>query len=1015
MQSNTGKQKFDRIFHRFTQVILWLLGLWLGVELLSRLIAEALWFAEVDFQPAFWIRLVTQVGLWTIALFSVGFLLFNLNIAERHLNPKPNSSFGELRKPVLNVTSNYSLPEVRKPPLATKYKIESEERSFSLGLRLLLTCTIGLSLLVGLLLFHYITVAIEYWQPNVDVTAVTTTLPAHFDVSTVWQRWQNSTNWQLILLPIVSLLIIIKPRVVLKAIAILISLSLGMVLSAQWIKFLEYFQAQSFQMTDPLFNRDIGFYIFGLPIWELLEFWLVALFGFGFAAVALIYLLSGNSISEGKFPGFNKAQQNHLLLLGGAVMLCVAYSYWLRRYELLYSTQGVVYGASFTDVTVQLPIYTLLSLLAIAIAFLLLWRSIFPETAKLRKNQQGKRSRYFLISTGALLLFSSLFVLSFIFPEVVQKLVVQPNEVTRERPFIENNIRLTRQAFQLDKVEVRTFFPQGGLSATDIVNNDETIRNIRLWDTRPLLDANRQLQQFRPYYRFPSADIDRYTLATTLPKETEKRQVILAARELDYNDVPDPAKTWVNKHLVYTHGYGFTMSPVNIAAPGGLPYYFVKDIGTETNSGNLQTSDPFIRYSIPTDNPRIYYGEIANTYVMTNTQIKEFDYPSGDENVYNTYDGLGGIRLNVWWRKWAFAKYLNDWQMLLTRNITEESKVLFRRNINDRVRAIAPFLNYDRAPYLVVTNTPEEPELTKSVKNHLYWIIDAYTTSDRYPYSDPGETKFNYIRNSVKVVVDAYNGDVNFYVADPDDPIIKSLNAIFPKMFQPLYTMSAALRTHIRYPIDIYSIQSERLRAYHMTDPRVFYNREDLWKIPTEIYGGQPQSVQPYYLIMKLPTAREEEFILLLPFTPTARTNLIAWLAGRSDGAEYGNLLLYQFPKQQLVFGPEQIEALINQDPVISQQISLWNRQGSKAIQGNLLIIPIERSLLYVEPLYLEAEQNSVPTLVRVIVVYEDRIVMAETLEKALDAIFQPLPATPAPIVRPVENIPPEPLPPLAP
>ncbi|XWK86642.1 MAG: UPF0182 family protein [Phormidium sp.] len=1008
MQSNIEKRESDRIFRRFAQVILWLLGLWLGVELLCRLIAEALWFAEVDYQPAFWVRLFTQLGLWAIALFSVSFLLFNLNIAERHRYLTPNSSPPEPRKSNLALTPNSWLLELRKPPLTTKPKIEDEQRSFSFGFRWLLTCTIGLSLLVGLLLFHYATVAFNYWQPNVDVTAVSNTIPAHFDVSSVWKSWRNSSNWQLIFLPVISLLIIIKPRVVLKAIAILISISLGMVLSAQWIKFLEYFQAQAFGNTDPIFNRDIGFYIFGLPIWELSEFWLVGLFGYAFIAVSLIYLLSGNSLSEGKFPGFNKPQQNHLLFLGGALMLCIAYSYWLRRYELLYSTQGVVYGASFTDVTVQLPIYTLLSLLGIAIAFLLLWRSLFPEAAKLRKNQQGKRSRYFFVSSGALLLFFSLFVSSFIFPEVVQKLVVQPNEVTRERPFIENNIRLTRQAFQLDKVVVETFNPQGGLTATDIANNDETIRNIRLWDTRPLLDTNRQLQQFRPYYRFPSANIDRYTLATLAPKQTEKRQVILAARELDYNQVPEAAKTWVNKHLVYTHGYGFTMSPVNIAAEGGLPFYFVRDIGTETNDGNLQTSNPLIRYSIPTNNPRIYYGEISDTYVMTNTRIKEFDYPSGDENVYNTYDGFGGITIGDGWRKWVFAKYLNDWQMLLTGNITEQTKVLFRRNINDRVRAIAPFLNYDRSPYLVVTDVPQEPEIANNTKNHLYWIIDAYTTSDRYPYSDPGESKFNYIRNSVKVVIDAYNGDVDFYVADPDDPIIQSLSVIFPKMFQPLSAMPAALRTHIRYPIDIYSIQSERLLAYHMTDPRVFYNREDLWQIPTEIYGGKPQTVEPYYLIMKLPTAKEEEFILLLPFTPTARTNLIGWLAGRSDGAEYGNLLLYQFPKQELVFGPEQIEALINQDPVISQQISLWNRQGSKAIQGNLLIIPIERSLLYVEPLYLEAEQNSVPTLVRVIVAYENRIVMAETLEQAFNAIFQPKQPTTAPIVRPVETVPPE-------
>ncbi|MBE9224703.1 UPF0182 family protein [Phormidium sp. LEGE 05292] len=992
MQSKIEKRESQRVFPKFAQLILWLLGLWLGVELLCRLIAEALWFAEVDYQSAFWIRLGTQLGLWTIALFSLGFLLFNLNIAERHSYPPPHSSFSELRK----------------TPLLTKYKTEDEQRSFSFGLGGLLTLTIALSLLVGLLVFHYGKVAFTYWQPNVNFTAVSTIITANFAPGSIWQNLQNSPWWQLIFIPIVLIIIVIKHRIVLKAIAILISLSFGIVFSGQWIKFLQYFQAQAFDSNDPLFNRNIGFYVFKLPIWQLLEFWLSGLFGFGFIAVILIYLLSGNSLSEGKFPGFSKAQQKHLLLLGGAVMLCISYSYWLRRYELLYSTQGVVYGASFTDVTVQLPIYTLLSLVGLAIAILLFWRSIFPKSAKPGKKQSNKRSLYFLFTSGFILLFSSLFVFSFILPEVVQKLVVQPNEVNRERAFFENSIKLTREAFQLDKVEVETFNPQGDLSAADITKNNDTIRNIRLWDTRPLLETNRQLQQFRPYYKFPSADIDRYTLATLTPKQTEKRQVILAARELDYNDVPEAAKTWVNQHLVYTHGYGFTMSPVNIAAPGGLPYYFVKNIGAGTKDGNLQTSSPLIRYSIPTSNPRIYYGEISDTYVMTNTKTKELDYPSGDENVYNTYDGFGGIKIGVWWRKGVFAKYLNDWQMLLTSNITEETKILFRRNINERVQAIAPFLSYDNSPYLVVTDDPEESEIANNIRNHLYWIIDAYTTSDRYPYSDPGNNKFNYIRNSVKVVIDAYNGDVDFYVADPEDPIIKSLSAIFPKMFQPLSVMPAALRTHIRYPIDIYSIQSERLLAYHMTDPTVFYNREDLWQIPTEIYGGKPQTVEPYYLIMKLPTAKEEEFILLLPFTPKGRTNLIAWLAGRSDGQEYGRLLLYQFPKQQLVFGPEQIEALINQDPVISQQISLWNRQGSKAIQGNLLIIPIERSLLYVEPLYLEAEQNSVPTLVRVIVAYENRIVMAETLEQAIDAIFQPKQSTPAPIVRPVETKPEE-------
>jgi uncharacterized membrane protein (UPF0182 family) len=434
-----------------------------------------------------------------------------------------------------------------------------------------------------------------------------------------------------------------------------------------------------------------------------------------------------------------------------------------------------------------------------------------------------------------------------------------------------------------------------------------------------------------------------------------------------------------------------------------LPYYYVKDIGVEdrNNQSSLQITTEEIRASIPIGKPRIYYGEITDTYVMTGTRTPELDYPRGNENVYNVYDGKGGILLAPMWRRLLFAEYLKDWQMLLTRNFTSETKLLFRRNIRQRVEAIAPFLRFDSDPYLVAASAGGK-NLTGEPTT-LYWIIDAYTTSDRYPYSDPGKHDFNYIRNSVKVVVDAYNGSVDFYVADNSDPAIATLGKVFPQMFKPLEKMPVSLRSHIRYPVDLFNVQSERLLAYHMSDPQVFYNREDLWEIPTEIYGREQRRVEPYYLIMKLPQAQAEEFILLLPFKPVQRANLIAWLAARSDGENYGKLLLYEFPKQQLVYGTEQIEALINQDPVISQQISLWNREGSRAIQGNLLVIPIENSLLYVEPLYLEAEKNSLPTFVRAIVAYENRIVMAETLEQAFAAIFQPRESTSKPIIRPLK------------
>ncbi|MGF1677197.1 MAG: UPF0182 family protein, partial [Rivularia sp. (in: cyanobacteria)] len=750
---------------------------------------------------------------------------------------------------------------------------------------------------------------------------------------------------------------------------------------------LEYFHANSFNVSEPLFNRDISFYVFSLPIWELLQFWLLGLFLLGIAAVGLTYLRSANSLSEGKFPGFTLQQRVHLNGLGCLVMLTVALRYWLLRYQLLYSKLGVNYGASYTDVNVLLPIYTSLSILAIGIAAYLMLRTLTLSKRRKKSLRNIPYPRELVYISGLFLLLATVAVS--LLPTVVQKLVVQPNEITREQPYIERTIKLTREAFNLNSIDATTFNPQNNLTGSDLQENDLTIGNIRLWDTRPLLQSNRQLQQIRPYYKFPDADIDRYTLKRSLNSQASfKQQTIIAARELDYNDVPDAAKTWVNKHLVYTHGYGFTLSPVNQVAPGGLPYYYVKDIGVEDsgNQGSLSISNPEIRASIPIGNPRIYYGELTNTYVMTGTKTQEFDYPSGNANEFNVYDGSGGIPIGSPLRRLLFAQYLKDWQMLLTRNFKSETKVLFRRNIRQRIRTIAPFLRFDRDPYLVAADG--KGTTIDGQPTYLYWIIDAYTTSNHYPYSDPGKNQFNYIRNSVKIVVDAYNGDVNFYIADSTDPIINTLQAIFPSMFKPLSEMPVTLRSHIRYPLDYFSIQSERLLAYHMTDSQVFYNREDLWQIPTETYGTEQQQVQPYYLITKLPTAQNEEFILLLPFTPTQRRNLIAWLAARSDGSQYGRLLLYEFPKQQLVYGPQQIEALINQNPEISQQITLWNREGSRVIQGNLLVIPIEQSLLYVEPVYLEAEENSLPTLVRVIVAYDNQIVMEETLEEALGAIF---------------------------
>ncbi len=990
---------------RIYKSILLLVGLWLVFEFSSRIAAEILWFQEVGYLQVLLLKLKTQGLLGAIALSaSSAFFFGNLTLARRLQHPTEN-----IKSPVFSqsIASGNALNTGKNPQVpAAKSQITFPR---------LLLAVFGLSAIATLTVIHCALLAADSIG-DFRIVGGLSAPPIQFGFESIqlgivrlFAHW-----WQLGLLLGTMLAVAIKPDFSLRAIALVLSLAIGLIAASRWTKVLQYFHPANFNTTDPLFNQNISFYVFIFPILELLGFWLTVVSLYGLVSCALTYLLSGNSLSQGIFLGFSRSQQRHLYELGAACMVSVALLYWLARYGLLYSRGDVTYGANYADVTVRLPCYGFLSMVAGAIALLMLyqvWQFTIP-------NQLIKKIIFAWLTLS--------FLGGWLLPKIVQQLIVKPNELAREQPYIQRSIAFTQEAFELKRIEIKTFDPAGKLTYKDLEKNQLTLKNIRLWDKRPLLQTNRQLQQIRPYYTFPDADIDRYTIKNETAKkgDAESQQVILAARELDYTAVAPEAQTWVNEHLVYTHGYGFTLSPVNTVGVGGLPDYFVKDIGVVAQTGDTAlgiTSDR-IRASIPIGYPRIYYGAVSDTDVMTGTKVKEFDYPSGEDNVYNTYSGRGGIAIGSMWRRWLFANYLKNWQMALTRNFTPETKLLYRRNINKRVRAIAPFLRYDSDPYLVVVNAnlskneikkerdeigneiKPSPSITDKSPNYLYWIIDAYTASDRYPYSDPGKNEFNYIRNSVKVVIDAYNGSVDFYVANPSDPIINSWMAIFPGLFKPLDKMPIALHKHIRYPVDLLSIQSERLLTYHMEDPQVFYNREDLWQVPNEIYGGEQQPVEPYYLITKLPTEIAEEFILLLPFTPVSRNNLIAWIAGRSDDDDYGKLLLYQFPKQRSVYGPEQIEALINQDPVISEQISLWNRQGSKAIQGNLLVIPIEQSLLYVEPLYLEAERNSLPTLIRVIVAYENRIVMAENLDKALKALFQPKSTNKPAIVRPVEG-----------
>lgn len=997
--------------YRGSKFLIWIglaFGAVLLLNLLVVLLAEGFWFQKVDYGQVFLTRLFSQIGIALLVfVVSLGVLWFNLTIADQRAWPGP-------------------IPEIDRPKLPGR-----------MGLLGLLPVVLLSSFTLAISWLYYGQIAISHWQPRFSLESASIPIPLRFNYQVVWgllQNWQAA--WQLGLAAVLMVALLIYPRQLLRPITVLISLGFLIILSEHWDKILLGLNRVPFNETDPLFQQDISFYLFTLPLWELLEFWLLGLTTLTFLSVSLVYLLSADSLSQGYFPGFSTAQLRHLCGIGSVLMLVIGLGYWLDRYTLLYSPHGVAYGAGYTGVQIELPIYTILSLLTVPLAGWLMAEAI---GLKLRDRQVRKPAqpvprpgtwlttsvttsvprsttvptpRYFL---GCLLLYGVMAILlGLVVPPLVQRLVVQPDELTLETPYIQRTIALTRQGFKLDEIDVETFDPSNNLTSDALERNNLTVENIRLWDKRPLLETNRQLQRIRLYYEFPDADIDRYTLPTE-DGRTIQQQVLIAARELDYNAVPTAAQTWVNQHLIYTHGYGFTVSPVNTAGEGGLPDYFIR--GIETGA-----IDPRVQQSIPIGKPRIYYGELTDTYVMTQTQVQELDYPSGSDNVYNTYDGWGGVSIGNFAQRLLYANYLRDWRMMLTDNLTAESRLLFRRNITDRIKTIAPFLRYDNDPYLVVSDvgskdwqhgyrTLENPTPDES---YLYWIVDAYTLSDRYPYSDPLDNDFNYIRNSVKVVIDAYHGSVTFYVADPQDPIIQAWSRVFPGMFQPLDTLPVSLRRHLRYPQDLFQVQSNQLMTYHMIDPIVFYNREDQWRAPNEIYGTEQQLVEPYYLIMKLPIGTNEEFVLLRPFTPIQRNNMIAWLASRSDGDQYGRSLLYVFPKQELVFGPEQIEARINQDPVISERISLWNRQGSRALQGNLLVIPIEQSLLYVEPLYLVAEQTQLPTLVRVIVAYDNRIAIAETLRGALEAIFSGATPTP-PIVRtadpPVSETGPETLP----
>lgn len=737
--------------------------------------------------------------------------------------------------------------------------------------------------------------------------------------------------------------------------------------SGDWITIQKFLNSTTFGTLDPIFQKDIGFYVFQLPFYQFILGFLTWTVVVTALSVAAIYFFFESITNNGRIELVKSGQARfHLSALAALYFLFKAVDFYLNRYMLLFSESGVVYGAGYTDVNVNL-----LALLVLAILSLLTAVIIMVNTVAKRFN---------LVMYSVVGLIVTAIILNGVVPSLVERFMVLPNQFHREEPFIAHNIEFTRAAYNLDKVEVASFPAGRVLQAQDIQENRATIDNIRLWDWKPLKQTYAQLQEMRLYYEFSDIDIDRYII------DGQIRQVMLAPREMNIDKLPVQAQTWVNQHLVYTHGYGVAMSPVNEVTTEGLPEFFIKDI------------PPVGIADIPITTPEIYFGEKSNQYVIVNTKTPEFNYPMGNQNVHTSYKVDTGINVGSLTRQLIFAYVLSDYKLLFTGDITSESQVLMHRNIRERVPKIAPFLTFDNDPYIVIS------------EGKLYWMWDAYTSTNMYPYSEPYRPDINYLRNSVKVVVDAYTGLVDFYIADFEDPIIKVYESIFPEMFKNLDEMPADLRSHVRYPIDLFSIQAAMYTTYHMQNTQVFYNKEDRWQLPTEVFAGEQIRMEPYYTIIELPDSEGPEFVQILPFTPTNRMNMIGWLAGRSDGDNYGRLLVYEFPKQELVYGPMQIEARIDQDGAISQQLTLWGQRGVSVIRGNLLVIPVDDGIIYVEPLYLKAEQSAMPELRRVIVAHGDRVVMEPTLEAALKRLFgadtgAPAAPSPQPGVPPTDDV----------
>ncbi len=713
--------------------------------------------------------------------------------------------------------------------------------------------------------------------------------------------------------------------------------------ASSWQDFLGWRHGEPFGTTDPVLGYDVAFYVFTLPMLELVRsFWLVQV-GVAAAGAGALYLLGGQMAVTPFGVRLGGRARRHLGLLGAAFLVLLAAGAWLDRPNTLLTPTGIIRGAGYTDVHARMPFA-----LAEAAAALV-------GAGLVAAYATGARPAF---AAGAVGVYAVTALAGQLYAGGIQRFVVTPNEQVRESPFIQHNIDATRRAFGLDTIEQRPLTGDAELTAADIARNRPTLDNVRLWDHQPLLETFGQIQEIRTYYDFTAVDNDRYVI------DGQLRQVMLSAREL--NPAALPNRTWVNERLTFTHGHGLTLGPVNQVTAEGLPVLFIRDL------------PPVSTVDLPVTEPSLYFGELSNEYAIVRTKAREFHYPKGDDNVFSTYEGRGGIALDSLWKKLMFAARFRDYQLLLSDDITPESRVIFDRQIKRRAAKIAPFLSFDADPYLVVHD------------GRLFWMLDAYTVTSRYPYATEGAPGVSYIRNAVKVVIDAYQGTTDFYLAEPDDPLIRAYARAFPALLKPLDAMPAGLRAHVRYPEGIFGLQASVYSTYHMTNVAVFYNKEDQWEVPAIDANGQAVRMSPYYTIMTLPGEKRAEFIQMLPFTPRRRDNLASWLVARSDGGRYGQLVAFEFPKQKLVFGPRQVVARINQDQVISPQLTLWNQQGSEVIQGTLMVIPIEESLLYVRPLYLRAQHGRIPELTRVIVAYQNSIVMDRSLDAALARLFSP-------------------------